>query len=81
MTIISEQSVEDDFDLLDVTVKVNPHGKYDLVDFTLIKGLMLESPDGAGFRLSYQRDRRATPTEKPVAVDIGDGVTIQREGA
>jgi len=59
LTITSERHDEDGSDLLDVTVYVNPYRGFELADFTL-RGILCQ--DGAGFRLSYQRDHR-TPGE------------------
>ena len=70
ITADDEDGPSDDWECLSVTVDVELPVGFEVV---------FESSHGTYTHIEAQRDRRATPTEKPVVVDVGDGVQILRE--
>ena len=75
----------DDWDMLNINVEVIVPTGYTVVDVApnadqVIRGSGILYGMRQGFAIEAHSDRRATPTEKLVVVDVGDGVKVQREG-
>ena len=68
-----------DWEFVTVTVEVKMPAGFQAVDYSI--GGYSWVPQGRQeiLRVEAQRDRRAPVEEKPVVVDVGDGVQILRE--